>query len=77
MTGDILNHLHDIYTVECSTPTKIKILRVFNDMGKCYIILSEKGRIQNCIFSLLSYLYLIYAWENARRKHTKMLVISG
>lgn len=33
MTGDVHNHLRDIHTVEYSTPTKIKILRVFNDMG--------------------------------------------
>lgn len=53
MTGDVHNHLHDIHTVEYSTPTKIKILKVFNDMEKCYIILSEKGRIQNCIFTVV------------------------
>lgn len=55
MTGTVHNKSCDTHAIECSTPTKIKVLGRFNDMGKYCIILSEKRQIQNsmCIFSIV------------------------
>lgn len=60
MTGAVHNKLRDIHTIKYSIPTKIKILRIFNDIRKYYIILSEKSETQNCVYFHCYNAYILY-----------------
>lgn len=50
MTGDVHNKSCDIHILEYSTSTKIKILKIFNDMEKYYIVLSQKEGFKTVYF---------------------------
>lgn len=55
--GDVYNKVCDIYIIEYFIFIKIKILRIFNDMGKYYIILSENCV---CVFIVVMFIYFMY-----------------
>ena len=61
LTKSIINYAIKLKnTTKYATSTKNKILRIFNDMGKYCIVLSEKSRMQNCVCVFIVVMHIHY-----------------